>query len=104
MYLPLVSALGALTLQPQVLQQALLPQEQLQEPQLVQQVLLHIELPPNENDFYTLGGLVLEQLQHIPQEGESFDLAGFCFRVLSMEGRRISQVEVTLMNAVESAE
>lgn len=65
-----------------------LPLEQLQE-------LLRIELPPNENDFYTLGGLVLEQLQHIPEAGESFVLEEFCFRVTAMEGRRISQVEVT---------
>ncbi len=67
-----------------------LPLEQLEE-------LLRIELPPNEHDFYTLGGLVLEQLQHIPEVGESFSLEGYWLKVTAMEGRRISQVEVTVM-------
>ena len=30
--------------------------------------------------FIPLGGLVLEQLQHIPEAGETFVLAGFNFR------------------------
>ena len=43
MSLPLVNALGGQKFQPLALQQAPLPQEQLQEPQLVRQALLHIE-------------------------------------------------------------
>ena len=56
---------------------------------------LSVELIDDEQEFYTLGGLVLEQLQHIPEAGETFVLAGFNFRVLTLDGRRISQVEVS---------
>lgn len=66
---------------------ASMPLEQLE-------ALLGIELIEDDQEFYTLGGLVLEQLQHIPETGETFELSGFSFRVLTVEGRRISQVEV----------
>ncbi|RYZ98752.1 MAG: CBS domain-containing protein [Moraxellaceae bacterium] len=67
---------------------ASMPLEQLE-------ALLSVELIDDDQEFYTLGGLVLEQLQHIPEMGETFELAGFSFRVLAVEGRRISQVEVS---------
>lgn len=67
---------------------ASMPLEQLE-------ALLSIELIEDDQEFYTLGGLVLEQLQHIPETGESFELLGYCFHVLTVEGRRISQVEVS---------
>ncbi|HEY6528125.1 MAG TPA: TerC family protein [Cellvibrionaceae bacterium] len=73
---------------------ASMPLEQLE-------ALLSVELIEDDQEFYTLGGLVLEQLQHIPEMGETFELAGFSFRVLAVEGRRISQVEVSRLEQEE---
>ncbi|MES2662206.1 MAG: TerC family protein [Pseudomonadota bacterium] len=56
--------------------------------------LLDINLPPNTSGFYTLGGLALTELQHLPVPGESFDLQGYRFTILTMDGRRIHQIEV----------
>jgi CBS domain containing-hemolysin-like protein len=55
---------------------------------------LGIKLDKGENDYFTLAGLLLEQLQHIPVIGEEIHLGGFKFRILEMEGRRIHQVRV----------
>ena len=55
---------------------------------------LGIHIDKGESDYFTLAGLLLEQLQHIPVIGEEIRLVGFTFRVLEMEGRRINQVRV----------
>lgn len=57
--------------------------------------LLHIKLDRGEGDYFTLAGLLLEQLQHIPVPGEEIQLAGYIFHVETMEGRRIQQVRAT---------
>jgi CBS domain containing-hemolysin-like protein len=56
--------------------------------------LLHITLEREEGDYFTLAGLLLEQLQHIPVIGEKITIAGFEFEIKTMEGRRILQVLV----------
>ena len=60
-----------------------------------------------EGDYETIGGLVLEQLGHIPAEGESVELTAFDpdgpiedpirwrATVVKMDGRRIDQLELT---------
>lgn len=60
-----------------------------------------------EGDYETIGGLVLEKLGHIPEEGESVELSAFdpdgaigdpvLWRatVVKMDGRRIDQLELT---------
>lgn len=55
---------------------------------------LGIKIDKGESDYFTLAGLLLEQLQHIPVVGEEIHLFGFSFRILQMEGRRIHQVKV----------
>jgi CBS domain containing-hemolysin-like protein len=60
--------------------------------------LLHIRLEPGEGDYFTLAGLLLEQLQHIPVIGEEIFLEGYLFRISNMEGRRIQQVHASLVN------
>ncbi len=55
---------------------------------------LGLQINKGESDYFTLAGLLLEQLQHIPVIGEEIRLAGFTFRILEMEGRRIHQVRV----------
>ncbi|MDT7731301.1 MAG: magnesium and cobalt exporter, family, partial [Mycobacterium sp.] len=60
-----------------------------------------------EGEYETIGGLVLLELGHIPEEGESVELAAFdpdaplhdpvrwLATVLQMDGRRIDQLELT---------
>ncbi|MGD9997907.1 MAG: transporter associated domain-containing protein, partial [Ilumatobacteraceae bacterium] len=54
--------------------------------------LLDAELP--DDDFDTLGGLILDGLEHIPAEGEFVEAQGWRFTVTEMEGRRIKRVMV----------
>lgn len=56
--------------------------------------LLNIRFEREEADYFTLGGLLLEQLQHIPIIGEKLTIAGYEFEITLMEGRRIQQVFV----------
>jgi CBS domain containing-hemolysin-like protein len=57
--------------------------------------LLHIKLINGDSEYFTLAGLLLEQLQHIPVLGEALTLNDHHFSIKSMEGRRIHQVVVT---------
>jgi CBS domain containing-hemolysin-like protein len=57
--------------------------------------LLHIKLDRGDGDYFTLAGLLLEQLQHVPVVDEQILLAGYEFQIKSMEGRRILQVCAT---------
>ncbi|MBI1886678.1 MAG: HlyC/CorC family transporter [Chloroflexi bacterium] len=54
---------------------------------------LQLELP--EGDYETVAGFVLEQLGHIPKEGEQFVYNGLRFAVTQVVGRKIEQVTVT---------
>mgnify|MGYP001212017139 CR=1 FL=1 len=47
-------------------------------------------------DYLTLAGLILKDLQHIPQSGESISWNGFHLEVVDMDGSRIDKVLVTL--------
>jgi CBS domain containing-hemolysin-like protein len=60
-----------------------------------------------EGEYETIGGLVLEELGHIPEPGETVELAAFdpdtvlddpvhwLATVVQMDGRRIDQLELT---------
>jgi CBS domain containing-hemolysin-like protein len=60
-----------------------------------------------EGEYETIGGLVLQELGHIPEEGESVELTAFdpdaalddpvrwLATVVRMDGRRIDQLELT---------
>jgi CBS domain containing-hemolysin-like protein len=68
-----------------------------------------------EGEYDTIGGLVLQELGHIPEEGESVELAAFdpdvpfqdpvrwLVTVLRMDGRRIDQLELTKLGRHEEA-
>lgn len=47
-------------------------------------------------EYHTLGGLILQQLQHIPVSGETLGWNGFMFEVVDMDGARIDKVLVTI--------
>lgn len=46
-------------------------------------------------DFNTVGGLILEMLEHIPQSGETLKWNGFTFEIIDMDGARIDKILVT---------
>ncbi|MCS6827981.1 MAG: hemolysin family protein [Caldilinea sp.] len=54
--------------------------------------VLGIDLEEEEAD--TVGGLIYSHLGHVPEQGETLELDGWRFIVLSVEGRRIDQVRI----------
>jgi putative hemolysin len=55
--------------------------------------LLRAKLP--EGDWDTIGGLVYDELGHVPVEGESVRLAGWRLTAQRIQGRRIGRVSIT---------
>jgi len=66
----------------------------------VRETLKLDELPRGEG-YYTLAGLVLNQLTQIPEGGEKFILEPYEFEVASMEGHRIHQVRARRLTQAE---
>ncbi len=50
---------------------------------------------PEQRDYHTLAGLVLEIVGAIPRTGEFFTWKGFRFEIMDMDGNRIDKVLVT---------
>ena len=48
-------------------------------------------------EYHTVGGLILQELERIPQSGETIEWKGFVFEVVDMDGARIDKVLVTLV-------
>ena len=59
-----------------------------------------IDLP--EGEYQTLAGFVLEQLGHIPQEGESFRYGEIQLEVKEMQAVKIHRVEVRILGTQSS--
>jgi len=59
-----------------------------------------INLPDEEWD--TVGGLVLGMAERIPEEGEVFSAAGLDMRVTRMQGRRVSLVHINVNRPTEA--
>jgi CBS domain containing-hemolysin-like protein len=55
--------------------------------------LIAVEVPDEEWD--TVGGLVLGLAGRVPEEGESFEFDGYVLTAARMQGRRISHVRIT---------
>jgi putative hemolysin len=49
---------------------------------------------PPEGDFYTLAGLVVAHLGHIPRIAEGFNSWGLQFEVVDMDGNRVDRILV----------
>ena len=47
---------------------------------------------PEDRDYATVAGLVLDQLKHLPETGETFTDQGFRFEVIDMDGRKIDKL------------
>lgn len=52
------------------------------------------DLYDNNSNYNTVGGLILELLEHIPQSGEQVDWKNFHFEIVDMDGARIDKVLV----------
>ena len=88
------------------------PQELMKEPDIIERkdgdgwlvdgqcsiydFLSHFDLGENmeDYDFSTVGGLLLEKLQHVPKSGEKTEWQGFSFEVADMDGARIDKIIV----------
>ncbi len=49
-----------------------------------------------DNEFDTLAGFVLHELERIPKTGDSFDWRGFGFEIVDMDGQRIDKLLVNI--------
>jgi putative hemolysin len=49
---------------------------------------------PEDRDYATVAGLVLDILKHLPEIGEAFDEQGFRFEVIDLDGRKIDKILV----------
>lgn len=56
-----------------------------------------LNLPQQEEDtdFHTVAGLIMEELQTIPDVGDFADFHGWRFEVVEKEGQRIERVKIT---------
>ncbi len=61
--------------------------------------ILDAELPDDEWD--TVGGLVLNLLGRVPDEGDSVEFAGLEFRAERVEQRRVHSVLVTVLPTID---
>lgn len=50
----------------------------------------------DEEEADTIGGTVMHRFGHMPRRGESIDINGFEFKVVSADKRRIQQLQVTI--------
>ena len=59
-----------------------------------------IGLELESEDYDSLGGYVIESLDHLPKEGETFRKDGITFKVLSMEKNRVDRVLLIVDEAI----
>ncbi len=54
-----------------------------------------------EQEFDTLAGFVLHELEHIPSTGETFEWRGFDFEIIDMDGQRIDKIMVKISDEIK---
>ena len=59
----------------------------------------HFKTDFSDEEFDTIGGLVMQCFGHLPQRDEAVEMGGFRFTVLSADGRTIRLLRVTPMDA-----
>jgi len=55
-------------------------------------------LVPEESDYHTLGGLVMDRLGRVPEVGAVFEYRGLRFEVVDMDGTRVDRVLAARVN------
>jgi putative hemolysin len=63
---------------------------------------LGIPLPERRN-YETVAGLVIGELQHLPNAGEAVETLGWRFEVVDLDGRRIDKVLASRIETQEAA-
>jgi putative hemolysin len=54
-----------------------------------------------EQEFDTLAGFILHELERIPHTGDQMDWRGFHFEILDMDGHRIDKVLVKISENIK---
>lgn len=62
----------------------------------------HFKTTFSDEEFDTIGGLVMNAFGHLPKRGETVQLGDFTFRVLRASSRRINLLEITRSSQMES--
>jgi putative hemolysin len=52
------------------------------------------DVPGEARGYQTVGGMVMEALGRVPEAGDRFELGGYSFEVLDMDGWRVDKVLV----------
>lgn len=55
-----------------------------------------------ENEFDTLAGFILHELERIPTVADTFEWRGFTFEIIDMDGSRIDKVVVTISEEIKN--
>ena len=55
----------------------------------------------DDNEFDTIGGLVVYQLEHMPKKGEKVEIDRFRFEVLKADNRRVHLLKLKLSQAID---
>jgi len=58
----------------------------------------------SDDEFDTIGGLVMQGFGHMPKRDEELRLGGFCFKLLRADSRRIYLMQVTRLSEEEQQE
>jgi len=59
----------------------------------------HFDLGFNDNEFDTIGGIVMKHFGRLPSRNESIEIAGLKFKVLTSDKRRIRILQVSPANS-----
>jgi magnesium and cobalt transporter len=49
-----------------------------------------------DDEYDTLGGLIVQRLEHFPKKGEKVELDDFCFEVLRADNRRVHLLKLKI--------
>lgn len=71
----------------------------------LEDLVLYVPLPLDEKrEYQTLAGLLMEHLQHIPQQGEQLKISDYLFEALEITSHRINKVKITPLAVEEAVE
>jgi len=57
----------------------------------------------SDEEFDTIGGLIMSSLGHLPKRGERVQLGGFQFKILRADGRRVYLIQVKHLEPSEAS-
>ena len=66
--------------------------------------MLDIKQDPDSFDSTTVSGWVMEELDRLPEEGDSFAFEGYQVTVMKVDDRRVAQIKVVKEVQVSSEE